>query len=216
MELKDVLKKFENSLTGLNPSKMIQVSVDGPSVNLKFLESLCNLRESEGLPGLIDIGVCQQDAIDGAFQTGVVKSTWNIHELLKAVRQIFHDSPARRDYYISVTGSSSFPHHFYATRWVESRGVAERAKSLWEHVVKIVNFWKKLTKSKQPNSYNIVKDAVNDPLTAVKLEFVIYVAGLLGPYLKSYQSDQPMVPFIYFDLKRLVTCLLKLCKRRGN
>ena len=100
--------------------------------------------------------------------------------------------------------------------WVESRGVAERAKSLWEHVVKIVNFWKKLTKSKQPNSYNIVKDAVNDPLTAVKLEFVIYVAGLLGPYLKSYQSDQPMVPFIYFDLKRLVTCLLKLCKRRGN
>ena len=29
---KDVLKKFENSLTGLNPSKMIQVSMDGPSV----------------------------------------------------------------------------------------------------------------------------------------------------------------------------------------
>ena len=36
---KDVLEKFENSLAGLNPSKIIQVSMDGPSVNLKFLES---------------------------------------------------------------------------------------------------------------------------------------------------------------------------------
>ena len=36
----DVLEKFENSLTGLNPSEVIQVSMDGPSANLKFLESL--------------------------------------------------------------------------------------------------------------------------------------------------------------------------------
>ena len=41
---KDVLEKFENSLAGLNPSKMIQVFMEEPSVNLKFLESLCNLR----------------------------------------------------------------------------------------------------------------------------------------------------------------------------
>ena len=79
-------------------------------------------------------------------------------------------------------------------------------------MVKIVNFWEKLPKLKQPkcDSYNIVKDAVDDPLTVVKSEFFIYVAGLLEPYRKSYQSDQPMVPFIYFDLQKLVTCLLKL------
>ena len=79
-------------------------------------------------------------------------------------------------------------------------------------MVKIVNFWKKLPELKQSkcDSYNIVKDVVDDPLIVVKLEFFIYVAGLLEPYLKSYQSDQPMVPFMYFDLKKLVTCLLKL------
>ena len=33
---KDVLEKFENSLTGLNPPKMTRVSMDGPIVNLKF------------------------------------------------------------------------------------------------------------------------------------------------------------------------------------
>ena len=33
---------------------------------------------------------------------------------------------------------------------------------------------------------------------------------MLEPNIKSYQSDQPIVPFIYFDFKKLVTCLLKL------
>ena len=79
-------------------------------------------------------------------------------------------------------------------------------------MVTIVHFWKKLRKSKQSkcDSCNIVKDAIDDPLTVAKLEFFICGAGLLEPYLKSYQSDQPMVPFMYFDLKKLVTCLLKL------
>ena len=120
--------------------------MDGPSVNLKFLEPLCNLRESKGLAGLTDVGVCQLHAMHGVFQTSAVKSTWNIHKFLKAVWQIFHDIPARRDDYISVTGSTSFPHHLCARRWVESKGVAERAKSLWKHVVKIANFWKKTAK----------------------------------------------------------------------
>ena len=55
-------------------------------------------------------------------------------------------------------------------------------------MVKIVNFWKKLPKSKQPkcDSYNLVKDAVNDPLTVAKLEFFIQIVGLLEAYLKSY------------------------------
>ena len=60
------------------------------------------------------------------------------------------------------------------------------------------------------DSYNIVKNAVDNPLTIAKLDFFIYVAGLLEPYLKCCQSDQPMVLFICFDLKKLVTCLLKL------
>ena len=40
-------------------------------------------------------------------------------------------------------------------------------------MVKIVNFSKKLPKSKQPkcDSYDIVKDAADDPLTVAKLEF---------------------------------------------
>ena len=134
---KDVLEKFENSLTDLNPPKMIQISMDGPSFNLKFLESLCNLRKNEGLPGLIHIAVCELHTIHGAFETGAVKSAWNIHKTLKAVKQIFHDSPVRRDDYISVTGSTSSYHHFCATRWVENKGL-QKEQSPYE------NMWLKL------------------------------------------------------------------------
>ena len=64
---KDVLEKFENSLTGLNPSKMIQVFMDEQSVDLKLLQFLCSLQESERCPGLIDVGVCQLYAMHGAL-----------------------------------------------------------------------------------------------------------------------------------------------------
>ena len=43
-----------------------------------------------------------------------------------------------------------------------------------------------------------------------KLQFFSYVAGLLEPYLKQYQSDAPLVPFMYFDMKNLVTAIMKL------
>ena len=145
--------------------------MDGPSVNLKFLQSLCNLRESEGLSGLIDIGVCQLYVMHGVFQTGAVKSTWNIPKILKAVWQIFHDSPAQRDDYISVTDSTSFSHHFCATIWVESEGVAERAK--------LEIFGRSYqNRNNLCDSYNTVKDAVDDPVTVAKSGFFIYVAGL--------------------------------------
>ena len=41
-------------------------------------------------------------------------------------------------------------------------------------MVKIVNFWKKLPKLKQPkcDSDNIIKDAVDDPLTVAKENFL--------------------------------------------
>ena len=38
--------------------------------------------------------------------------------------------------------------------------------------------------------------AVNDQLTVAKLSLFIYVAGILKPYLKKYQTDMPMIPYI--------------------
>ena len=73
-------------------------------------------------------------------------------------------------------------------------------------------FWEKLPKSKQPKCKNFLKvqKAVHDPTTVLKLEFFSFIAGLLEPYLLAYQTDSPMIPFMYEDLQKLVTNLLKL------
>ena len=59
----------------------------------------------------------------------------------------------------------------------------------------MVSFWEKLPKSKHPKckSYDNVKNAANDNLIAMELEFFTYIAGILQPFLKSYQSDDPVL-----------------------
>ena len=77
---------------------------------------------------------------------------------------------------------------------------------------KLAAHWEKLSKYKQPSSksYANVKAAVEDPITAAKLTFFSFVAGILQPILVKYQSDKPMVPYIYLDLLKLLRKLTQL------
>ena len=52
-----------------------------------------------------------------------------------------------------------------------------------------------------------------DELTVAKLSYFKFVAAKLQPFLKAYQSDHPLVPFMYHDLKRLAKTLMELCVR---
>ena len=54
----DVLQKFEDAYFELPKQKCIQISSDGPNVNLKFLNLLNEKRRNECLNELISIGTC--------------------------------------------------------------------------------------------------------------------------------------------------------------
>ena len=54
---KDLEQKFREGLLGIPEKNIVQVSMDGPSVNWKFLESLSESRD-EGDCKLLDIGPC--------------------------------------------------------------------------------------------------------------------------------------------------------------
>ena len=43
-----------------------------------------------------------------------------------------------------------------------------------------------------------------------KLQFFTYVASVLEPFSRLCQTDAPMIPFMYFNIKNLVTNILKL------
>lgn len=50
---------------------------------------------------------------------------------------------------------------------------------------------------------------LGDPLIGSKLEFFASVAKDIEPFLRKYQSDRPMIPFLAMDLINLVTDLMK-------
>ena len=67
---------------------------------------------------LIDIGSCGLHTIHNAFKTGAESTGWGMKKILKGAYQMFHDSPARREDFLTVTNTNQFPQSFYATRFV--------------------------------------------------------------------------------------------------
>ena len=110
----------------LSEDKLVQLSMDGSSMNAKLLQVVQDDRKDKGLPHLVDIETCGLHTLHGSFKTGIEKSEWEMKSLMKSSFRILHDSPARRDDYESVTKSSKFPLLFCAVRWIEDMAVAER------------------------------------------------------------------------------------------
>lgn len=106
----------------LEPRRMIQISMDGPGVNWKLYEQITEERnEMEDYPSLIDIGSCSLHVVRGAFRTGVQKTKWSIDGILRALYNLFNDSPAKREDYKTITGSDIFPLQFCGHRWLEDK-----------------------------------------------------------------------------------------------
>ena len=112
----DIIHELKKGIKELNKGQLLQISIDGPSVNWAFLKEIQKHRQQEELSQLIIVGSCGLHIIHGAFQTGATTTCWNIKGILKAIYKLLLDSPAHRADYISVTGSMLFPFSFCATR----------------------------------------------------------------------------------------------------
>ena len=112
----DLYNSCTSMMDELSEYKLVQLSMDGPSVNVKLHRVIQDDRKDKGLPHLLDIGTCVLHALHGSFKMGIEKSEWEVKSLMKASFNILHYSPARRDNYESVTKSSKCPLLFCAVR----------------------------------------------------------------------------------------------------
>ncbi|KAJ8399436.1 hypothetical protein AAFF_G00411480 [Aldrovandia affinis] len=187
--------------------------MDGPNVNWKFLDLL--QEEHAQLYGgkqLVTVGSCGLHTLHNAFKCGFV--AWGLDRLLKAMHTLFNNVPARREDYMQVTKSSVFPLSFCAHRWVENLPVVERALAVWPS---LLIYMEAVRTKKVPNpgtgSYDTIAAAIKDPLILAKLHFYMAIARTFTPFLKRYQTDEPVMPFLGRDLaeflKSLLRCFIK-------
>jgi len=203
----DLEAKFREGMSSLSLQKLIQVSLDGPSVNWKFLESLqTNLQPDAADAQLLDLGSCGLHVIHGSFQSGHKAAGWTINEALRGLYGLFKDSPARRADYMALTGSSVFPKKFCQVRWLANAEVATRAIEVLPHVKKYVESGKKLPSN--VTCRNVTK-ACEDPLITAKLAFFASVAAMFEPFLRKYQTAEPLAVFLYDDVTNLLRSILQ-------
>ncbi|CAM4568699.1 unnamed protein product [Leuciscus chuanchicus] len=100
---------------------------------------------------------------------------------------LFHNVPARREDY--VTKSSVFPLSFCGHRWLENLSVVERALEVWPSLQLYVDAVKR---KELPN-----------PGTDSCIFFTT-IARIFEPFLKRYQMDEPVMPFLAKDLAELM------------
>lgn len=205
-----MVEHFDSCIEGLNKRKLLQISMDGPNVNHKFHRLYDDTATREYHHSLLNIGSCGLHVIHGAFKDGAEASEWPAQKLLLALYHLFKDSPARREDYTKISGSSVYPLKFCSHRWLENVPVAERALQVWPNVRKYVKEVqaKKFTVPKCA-SYDVVVESMKDPLIIVKLHSFISIAKMFSPFLAIYQTDRPMVPFIAHDLFTLCKNIMK-------
>ena len=208
----DLKNLFNERISDLDLKKILQVSMDGPIVNLKFHRDVQSSCEELELPKLIDIGSCSLHTIHGAFKTWVESTDWEIKKTFKSCFTLLHNSPSRRNGCTSVTGSIVFRLSFCATRCVMDKKLVEILISIWPSIVKMVNHWESLPKSKRPSckSYEFVVNAVKNEHSLARLQFFNYLASMVKPCLKLYQTDALMLPHKNGDLLESIKSILRM------
>ena len=196
----DICSHCEQCLGPLEKEKLLQVSSDGPNVNLLFLKVLTEKCKNEELTQLIDLGTCGLHTAHNAFKHGEKASDWQLKKLMSSMSKIFHEAPGRCTH-----------------RWVENHVVAKKARVIWSKIIEVVSYLQQLPKNKQPGlgkpgantSYDHLCKTVKDCLVPVKLLFFKEFAKKLNEFLVVFQTDKPMAPFLTETLKDLIKTLMR-------
>lgn len=175
----DLIEKFREGVSDLDLNKLLQISMDGPSVNLKFLRVIREDLLAENGCDLLDLGSCGLHVVHGAFRRGHDATDWNLNDTFKAFYQLFKGSPARRSDYIAITGCEIFPRKFCQIRWVENVAVAERAIQIFPNIKKYAEEANTLPKT---STCARVAVACKDHLILPKFAFFSSVANILEPF----------------------------------
>ncbi|KAJ8043576.1 hypothetical protein HOLleu_10739 [Holothuria leucospilota] len=202
----DIIDSFnKNVAKTLTYKNLLQVSMDGPNVNWSVFKKLSEKLADEYDTSIVDIGSCGLHTMHNSVRAAVKETGWGLCQILSALHALFDDVPARRADYEACTVQSLYGINFCAHRWLENIPACERATDVFPHVKKYVDkAERKEVKAPETKSYDIVKKWSKDPLATAKMMFIIFAAKHVNTFLTAYQTDFPMLPFLFEYLHKLL------------
>ncbi|GBM40674.1 hypothetical protein AVEN_159650-1 [Araneus ventricosus] len=121
-----LFKKINEKCLTLGAKNLLQLSMDGPNVNLKVLDMMMEEMKNNFNASLLNVGTCGLYVIHNAFRGGCSAAFPEVQEAASAVYWLFKDSPARREDFASVNPDVKFPLKFCKHKWVENENVLVR------------------------------------------------------------------------------------------
>ena len=205
----DLLAHFHCAIKGFQLNKIVQVSIDGPNVNWKFLEQFQSELKRKSNVTLMNVGSCGLHVVNGAFQDSAKASGWEIDKLLLSAYCLFKDTPARHEDFTTGTKASDFPIKFCKHQWLEKVPVRERLTKMLPDLCQYVKAIKEGTvPDPKIKLYETIKQCCANHLVPARLAFFLSVSEKITRFLTQYQTDKPMLPFLYSDLFKFVKDLM--------
>ena len=88
--------------------ELLSVGMDGPNVNFKMVDLLQKKHaELYGGAQIVTVGSCGLHTLHNALKVGF--TVWQLEKRLRAMHFLFHNVPARREDFTTLTGSTRFP-----------------------------------------------------------------------------------------------------------
>lgn len=203
----DLLENLKVAAQPIDFNKIIHLSMDGPNVNLKMKQDLIDekavLNEGKG-PKMLETGTCSLHVVSNAFKVSVKELKWGTQKFLISSFYFFHNFPSRKALFIFYTKTDKFPLKFRLTRWLENIVVIERMLEIIPSLKKFIECTEKDKKFSHSENFTVIKKHLEDPLLPVKLTFVVCLANEVEPFLRQFQTEDPLVPFSYTALKKML------------
>lgn len=95
-----------------------------------------------------------------------------------------------------------------AIRWVENSSVINSAIDFIPHIKKYIDGVKNKP-LQQSKSFVQVSDFVKHDILLAKLHFMLTVTTELEPFLRMFQSNKPLLPFLYMELMNMLKNIMQ-------
>ena len=208
----DLLRHFYEFIETLNLSTtwLINIGMDGPTVNQCFLRQLKEELGEIAESSLIDIGSCPLHIANNSFKCvlTVLKTTIDLDQVASDLHFFFKRSAARREDYKFVETITDITTH-YMKKHVESRWLSidkslvrilEQMDNLKEYFLRQIPKQKGFNSKNGLNSserYERITKILKDPKVEIYMSFVIFVAQSFNHFLIPLQTSSPMIHRLY-------------------